>query len=58
MARLLKCENIGIECDSICADSEEELLIRATPYAKVEERWIEMPGEFRDRALSLSRSIG
>ena len=57
MARLLKCEDIGIECDYICADSEEDLFNRAAQYAKMDERSIEMPSEFRDRVVSLSRPI-
>jgi predicted small metal-binding protein len=57
MARLLKCEDIGIECDYICADSEENLFNRAAQYAKMDERSIEMPSEFRDRVISLSRPV-
>jgi predicted small metal-binding protein len=57
MARLLKCNDIDIECDYICADSEEELLNRAKQYAKVKEGWIEISSEFRNRVLSLSRPI-
>jgi hypothetical protein len=57
MARLLKCEHIGVECDYICGDSEEDLFNRAAQYAKVDERSIEMPSEFRDRVVSLSRPV-
>ena len=57
MARLLKCEDIGIECDYICAETDEELLRQAAQYAKAKEGWNEVPGDFRDRVLSLSRPI-
>jgi predicted small metal-binding protein len=58
MTRLLKCEDVGLECYYICADSEEELLNRATQYAQVERKRIGIPSDFRDRVLSLSRPIG
>ena len=57
MARLLKCEDIGVECDYICADSEEDLFNKAVQYAKMDERSFEIPNEFHDRVVSLSRSI-
>ena len=57
MAKLLKCEDIGIECDYICAETDEELLSRAAQYAQAKEGWNEVPGEFRGRVLSLSRPI-
>ncbi len=57
MARLLKCEDMGMECDYICAESKEDLFNKAAWYAKVDRRWGETPDEFRDRVLSLSRPV-
>jgi predicted small metal-binding protein len=57
MARLLKCEDVGLECDYLCADSEEELFNKAAQYAKTDRKRIEIPSDFRDRVSSLSRPI-
>ena len=57
MARFVRCEDIGLECDYICGQSEEELVNRAAQYARGAGSWIEIPSEFQDRVISLSRPV-
>jgi len=57
MARLLKCEDMGFDCDYLCAETEEELVNKAAQYVKVKEGWIAIPNEFQEGVFSLSRPV-
>jgi predicted small metal-binding protein len=57
MAKLLNCPDMDIDCDYICAQSEEDLLNRAAQYARLDQSRAEIPSEFQDRARSLMRTI-
>lgn len=57
MAKLLDCRDVDLECDYICAESEDELLNRAAQYARLDQSRTDLPNEFDDRVLSLSRTI-
>ncbi len=57
MAKLLICQDMDLDCDYICAETEEDLLNRAIQYARLDQSRTEIPSEFQDRVLSLSRNI-
>ena len=57
MAKLLNCQDMDLDCDYICAETEEDLLNRAVQYARLDKSRTEIPSEFQDRVLSLSRDI-
>ena len=58
MARLLKCEDIGIECDYICAETEEELTSAGQRnMPKQKKGGTRSRKNSGDRVLSLSRPI-
>lgn len=56
MAKLLNCRDMELECDYICAETEEDLLNRAAQYARLDQSRTEIPSEFQDRVLSLMRT--
>jgi hypothetical protein len=57
MAKLLHCRNMDLECDYICAETEEELLNREVQFAGVDQRRTEIPSDFQRRVRSLLRTI-
>jgi hypothetical protein len=57
MAKLLNCRDMDLECDYICAETEEGLLNRAAQYARLDQSRTEIPSEFQDRVRSLMRTI-
>ena len=57
MAKLLDCRDVDLECDYICAESEDELLNRAAQYARLDQSRADLPSEFDNRVRSLSRTI-
>jgi len=57
MAKLLNCRDMDLECDYICAETEEELLTWAIQYARRGQNRAEIPSEFQDRVRSLMRTI-
>jgi len=57
MAELLDCRDMELECDFICAETEEEVLTRAARYARLEQTMIDIPSEFEDRVRSVLRTI-
>jgi Protein of unknown function (DUF1059) len=57
MAKLLNCRDVDLECDYICAETEEDLLNRAGQYARVDQTGVEIPSEFQDRVRSFMRTI-
>ena len=57
MGKLLKCQDMGFECDYICTSTEEELLNRAAQYAKSIETFGESPSEFRKRVRSFAMDV-
>jgi hypothetical protein len=36
MGKLLNCRDMDLECDYICAETEEDLLNRAAQYARLD----------------------
>jgi hypothetical protein len=57
MARLLNCQDMGLECDFLCAETEKELVLRASQYVGLGGRGAETPVEFEERVLYLSQEI-
>ncbi len=57
MAKLLNCRDVDLECEYICAETEEELLNRAAQYARLDQSRADVPTEFEDRVRSLLRTI-
>jgi predicted small metal-binding protein len=57
MAKLLDCRDVELECDFICAETEEEVLNRAARPARLEQTMIDIPSEFEDRVRSVLRTI-
>lgn len=57
MAKLLNCRDIELECDYICAGTEENLLNRAAQYGRLDQSRTEIPSEFQDRVRSLMQTI-
>jgi predicted small metal-binding protein len=57
MAKLLDCRDMELECDFICAETEEEVLTRAARHARLEQTMIDIPSEFEDRVRSVLRTI-
>ena len=57
MAKLLNCQDMGLECDYLCAETEEELVLRASQYAALGGRKPEPPVEFEERVRFLSQEI-
>ena len=57
MAKLLECRDVDLECDYICAESEDELLNSAAQYARLDQSRADLPSEFDNRIRSLSRTI-
>jgi predicted small metal-binding protein len=57
MAKLLNCKDVELECDFLCAETEDQLVNRADQHARLNETGIEMPGEFEDRVRSLIQTI-
>jgi len=57
MAKLLDCRDMELECDYICAETEEEVLSRAAQYARLDQIKIDIPSEFEDRVRSVWRII-
>jgi hypothetical protein len=57
MAKLLNCRDMELECDYICAETEEDLLNRAAQYARLDQSRAEIPSEFQDRVRSFMRTI-
>jgi len=57
MAKLLDCRDMELECDYICAETEEEVLSRAAQYARLDQIKIDIPSEFEDRVRSVWRTI-
>ena len=60
MAKLLNCRDMDLECDYICAETEEELLNRAVQYAGLDQSWTGFPSNFQKRvrlALAHYRSL-
>lgn len=46
MAKILSCQDLGLECDYLCANSEEELFNRAAQYAKRAQSLSDVPLNF------------
>ena len=57
MAKLLDCRDMELECDYICAETEEEVLSRAAQYARLDQIKIDIPSEFEDRVRSVWQTI-
>jgi len=57
MAKLLNCRDMDLECDYICAETEEDLLNRAAQYSRFDQSRTEIPSEFEDRVRSLMRTV-
>ena len=57
MAKLLECRDMELECDYICAETEEEVLNRAARYARLDQIKVDIPSEFEDRVRSVWRTI-
>ncbi len=57
MAKLLNCRDMDLECDYICAETEEELLNRAVQFAGLDQSRTEIPSDFQERVRSLLRTI-
>jgi len=57
MAKLLNCRDLELECDYICAETEEEVLTRASQYARLDQSRTEIQSEFEDRVRSLMETI-
>ncbi len=57
MAKLLNCRDVDLECDYICAETEEQVLKRAGQYARLDQSRAEVPGDFEDRVRFLTQTI-
>lgn len=57
MAKILNCQEMGFECDYLCANSEEELLSRAAQYAKTAQNLSDVPTEFREWVRAVMRDV-
>ena len=57
MAKLLTCQDMDLECDYLCAETEQELLLRASQYAGLGGRRVEAPVEFEERVRFFSKEI-
>ncbi len=57
MAKLLNCRDLDLECDYICAETEDDLLNMAAQYARLDQSGTEIPSEFQDRVRSFMRTI-
>ena len=57
MAKLLNCRDMDLECDYICAETEEKLLNMAAQYAGLDQSRTGIPSEFQDRVRSFMRTI-
>ncbi len=57
MAKILSCQDMGFDCDYLCANSEEELFNRAAQYAKTAQNLSEVPPEFREWVRAAMRDV-
>jgi predicted small metal-binding protein len=57
MSKILNCADIDLECDYLCADSEEELFNRAAQYAKMAQNLRDVPNEFREWVRAAMRDV-
>lgn len=57
MAKLLNCRHLDLECDFLCAESEDELFKMASQYSKGDLGLSEIQSEFEDRVRLVMQEV-
>jgi predicted small metal-binding protein len=56
MSKMLRCRDVGLDCDFIArGESEADLLAKAAEHAHVDHGMIQIPEEIGTKALSIVR---
>lgn len=54
MAKVLKCRDVGMDCDFVArADTEEELLKMAAKHAKTDHNMAEIPADVLEKVQAV-----